>query len=177
MPNPIDQEDLYDAIVLDGKRSPGRVTLSGHNRKVVWNIWQGYSLNGATISLKQIPPIEFTASFYLVKDVAQGLDDYALWDVFRKVIDSTLVGRTPKAVSIYHPDLAANDVKNVVKAEIGGMVHDGRGGATVAVKFQEYRPARVQGGLPTKKPEFDPNADIKRQIDALTKQFQATPWG
>ena len=179
MPNVVDNEDLYNVIVLAGVSSPGQVTLSGHESKVEWDVKSGPSLNGATTTLKARPPIEFSASFYLVKDVAQGLDDFADWDTFRQIIDATVAGKVPKAVDVYHPDLAANDIKSVVKASVGGMTYDGKGGATIVVKFQEYRPPRKQGGTPigSKKGGPDPNADLKAQVSALTAQYQATPWG
>lgn len=180
MPNVIDNEELYNVITLNGVSSPGRVTLSGHNRKHVWDVKGGPSLNGATTTLKQTPPIEFSASFYLVIDPSQGVDDYTAWDQFVPIINATIAnGRTPRAVDIYHPDLAENDIKSVCKAEVGGRVYDGMGGCTIVVKFQEYRPPKKQGGTPlgsTNKAK-DPNADLKAQIDALTAQYAKTPWG
>jgi hypothetical protein len=178
MPNIIDQEDLYNVIVLAGKRSPGKVTLSGHDRKVVWDVQGGPFLNGAIVRYKWTPPVEFTASFYLTKAVADEPDDFTAWPAFQKVIESSVSNpRKPSALPIYHPDLAANDIKSVVKAEIGGMIYDGKGGGTIAVKFQEYRPPRKQEGVPQAKPQPDPNAALKKQLDALTTQYQNTPWG
>lgn len=179
MPNVIDNEELYDIIVVDGVSSGGKVTLSGHDRKVDWDVKGGPSLAGATTTFKSILPIEFTASFYLVKDVAQGIDDFAQWYLFKAVVEATVNGRTPRAKDIYHPDLAANDIKSIVKALVGGMTYDGKGGATVVVKFQEYKPPRKQAGTPkgsgTK--AVDPNADVKAELARAVQQYQATPWG
>lgn len=178
MPNVVDNEDLYNVITLNGVSSPGVVTLSGHDRKVVWDVQQGPFLNGAITRFKAVPPIEFSATFYLVKDIAQGLDDFAAWPAFQKLIDSTIANpRSPRALPIYHPDLAQNDIKSVVKAEVGGFVYDGKGGAHVTVKFQEYRPMRKWDGIPTTKPQNDPNADAKAELKQLTQQYQNTPWG
>jgi len=179
MPNVIDDEDLYNVIVLGGVSSPGKVTLSGHDRVTNWDVKTSPYLNGATTTLKGTPPIEFSASFYLVKDVAQGTDDFADWDTFVQIINTTVAGNKPKALDIYHPDLAANDIKSVVKASIGGMVYDGKGGGTVLVKFQEYRPPRIQGGTPkgSGKGGPDPNQDLKNELNQLTNQYQNTPWG
>lgn len=178
-PNILDNEDLFNVIVLKGVQSPGRVTLSGHDRKHEWDVKFGPSMNGATTTLKGTPPIEFSASFYLLRDVTQGIDDFATWDDFQKLIESSLSGTKPKALDIYHPDLARNDIKSVVKAIVGGMIYDGKGGATVSVKFQEYRPPKKKGGTPlgSQKSGPDPNADIKAQIARLTTQYQNTPWG
>jgi hypothetical protein len=176
MPNVVDNEQIYNVIKLGGKTSPGKVTLSGHNRKVNWNVNAGYALVGATVTFKNVPPIEFTASFYLVKDFAQGIDDYAAWDDFKKVIDSTLAGSKVHALAIYHPDLIENDIKTVCKAEIGGRVYDGRGGCTVAVKFQEYRAPKKLSGAVAEKPQDDPNAALKAEVATLTAKYQQTPW-
>lgn len=188
MPNPIDDEPLYNVVVLGTMPSPGVVTLSGHESKVEWDIKTGPALVGATTTLKAIPPVEFSASFYLVKDPAEGLDDFALWPPFQKLIDST-VGANPlpgiagaksiKAIAIYHPDLASNGIKSVVKASVGGFAYDGKGGGTIVVKFQSYRapklaPASVLG---SQKDPSDPNRDLKEQVARLTQQYQATPWG
>jgi len=182
IPNPIDNPELYDSIVLAGVPSPGRVTLSGHDRKVNWDVKAGPSLSGATTTIKDIPPIEFTATFYLVKDVAQGIDDLALWPEFKALIDSSVDGSKPKALEIYHPDLAVNGITSVCKASVGGVVHDGKGGQTVVVRFQEYRPPKPKGGSPSgakTKPtkKTDPDQAALDQLAALTKQYQETPWG
>jgi hypothetical protein len=178
-PNPLDDELLYDGIVLGGVQSPGKVTLSGHDRKVGWDVVVAKGHKGATTNLKDIPPIEFTASFYLVRDVAQGIDDLADWPAFRTLINSTISGPKPKALDIYHPDLAANDIKSVVLASFGGVVHDGKGGQTITVKFQEYAPPKPKGGSlsGSKKQGPDPDAAAKKQIADLIDQYNSTPWG
>ncbi len=129
---------------------------------------------GASTTYKGEEVAQFTASFYLVKDPVLDLDEFEEWSAFASIIRSSLPPKgKPKALDIYHPDLAANDIKSVCKASIGGMVHDGKGGATVTVKFIEYRPAKKKGGSPsgstskaTTKPP-DPNADLKAQVAAL----------
>lgn len=177
MPNVVDNEDLYNAVVLAGMTSPGKVTLSGHDRQVVWDVKLGPSLNGATTTLKGIPPIAFSAEFYLLKDPAQGIDDFAQWPAFLSLINSTVAGPKPKALDIYHPDLASNDIKSVVKAQVGGTTYDGKGGAKIVVKFQEYRIPRSQGGTPagSQKGGPDPNAPLKAEVARLTTRYQQTP--
>jgi hypothetical protein len=183
-PNPIDNEELFDSIVLGGVSSPGKVTLSGHDRKVTWDVKTAPATKGASTTLKEVPPIEFTATFYLVKDVAQGLDDFADWPAFQDVIESSVNGTTPRALDIYHPDLASQrpPIASVCKAMVGGAVDDGKGGRTIVVKFQEYQPPKPAGGSPSgskAKPDPDPNdpdAAAKAEIAKLTKQYQDTPW-
>ena len=175
MPNVIDNEDLYRAIVLGPDLSPGQVTLSGHDRKIEWDVKAGQSLDGATVTRKKIPPIEFTASFQLVKDDAQGIDDFALWEPFQQVLESMSVSSaTPTARAAYHPDLARNKITSVVVSSIGGMVYDGKGGGRIVVKFQEYRPPKTKGGsvVGAQQTKVDPNADLKAQVVALTTRYQ-----
>lgn len=177
-PNLFDHEDLYNVITLNGQSSPGVMTLSGHDRVINWDVQAGPFVYGAVVRFKSAPPRDFTATFYLVDDRATGVNDFAAWDPFQKLIESTVANpRAPKALTIYHPDLARNKFKSVVLATMGGMTYDGRGGGTIAVKFQEYRPPRKWEGTPTAKPANDPNAAIKAEVDRLTKQYQATPWG
>jgi hypothetical protein len=186
VPNAIDNRDLYDVIVLAGVRSPGVVTLTGHNRKIGWDVKKGPGQSGASTTRTSEDPTEFTASFYLVKDDTQGIDDIAAWPDFLDLIKSTVSGASPKALDIYQPDLAENDIKSVVLSEIGGVVHDGKGGQTRTIKFLEYRPAKAKGGSPngssTKaKPKAgggpDPNAEALAELERLRKQYEATPWG
>lgn len=181
-PSPIDNPELYDRLTLAGVKSPGVVTLAGHDRKAEWDVKKGNAQSGGTTTLAAIPPISFTATFSLVIDPSQGLDELAEWDEFQKVIDATIAGPTPKAVDIYHPDLARNGIKSVVKAVVGGVKHDGKGGQSVVVTFQEYKPPKKKGGSPSgsaaKKPGAgaDPNAAALAELDALTKKYKETPW-
>ncbi len=174
MPNPIDHGELYDSVQLAGRRSPGLVTLSGHDRNQKWDVKAADGAGGASTTYKGEEIAQFTASFYLVLDPVLGLDEFEEWATFAAIIRSSLPPKgKPKALDIYHPDLAANDIKSVCQASISGMVHDGKGGATVTVKFLEYRPAKKKGGTPsgsttkaTTKPP-DPNADLKAQVASL----------
>ncbi len=181
MINAIDNPDLFDVIVLAGVRSPGKVTLSGHDRAVDWDIKKGNGQVGATMTKKGEDPVEFTATFYLVQDLGQGIDDFAAWDAFHALIDSTVNGKKPKALDCYHPDLAANGIKSVVKKSVGGVVHDGKGGQTVTVKLIEYRPPRKAGGSPsgstTGAKKADPNQAALDELAKLTAQYKATPFG
>ena len=178
MPNPVDNEALYDSIVLDNKRSPGRVTLSGHDRKHRWDIKEALGHGGGTTTYKGDSVAQFTAEFTLTRDPVQSLDEFADWEKFAAMIRAMLPkSGQPKARSIYHPDLAANDMKSVSQAGISGLTHDGKGGAKVTVSFLEYRPAKKSAtiGLPTKPTKADPNADLKHEINDVLLPEAARP--
>lgn len=177
--NPVDFSDIYDTIQLDGVTSPGKVTISGHDRTHKWDIKEADGHGGASTTYKGEQLAQPSCSFYLVKDEGLGIDEFAEWESFQTRIEAALpASGTPKALIIYHPDLLANKISLVCPMSIGGMVHDGKGGATVVVKFLEYRPAKKKGGAPVsktaagtpKKP--DPNADLKAEIATLTAQAQ-----
>lgn len=172
--NPIDYEELYNTIELAGVESPGQVTLSGHDREIDWDVKTGPGTSGATTTLKAQKLVEFTATFYLAD-----VDDFDDWPAFQDVLLSSIKGKG-KGLDIYHPDLARNDIKSVVLKSIGGVVHDKKGGQTIAVKLLEYRPPKKinvspVGSASTK--TTDPNAAAKAELAALTSQFKATPWG
>jgi hypothetical protein len=174
--NPVDNPDLYEAIELGGRRSPGKVELSGHDRAAKWDVKTAKGKKGGTTTLDAIAPIEFTATFTL-----STVDEFDEWGAFSKIIRSTIAGTTPKAIDIYHPDLAEQDITSVVQGKIVGRKHDGKGGQVITVTFQEYLPPKPKGGTASgsKKSSkaVDPNQAALDELAALTAQYKETPWG
>lgn len=175
--NPLDHPAAYDHIILGDALSPGVVKITGHDRKIGWDIKKGSGQSGATTTRSSDDPVEFTCSFFLADR-----EDFDDWVEFLAVINSTVAGPTPKALDIYHPDLAEVEIKSVVKATLAGTTHDGMGGQTKVVKFLEYRPPVKKGGTPkgakaSAKKEADPNQAAKDELARLVDQYQKTPWG
>lgn len=185
---PFFHDQAYSTIVLGGKRSPGVVKLSGHNRDKNWDVQAAKGQQGASSALNGDPIGQFQAEFYLsgIGDAFEGPSDFELWDPFQRLIESTTAGPKPTALPIYHPDLARNGFTEVVNGGVGGMIHDGKGGAIIQVKFIEYRPpkpkpaakAQASPSAPTAgqanatKP--DPNAAAKRELAGLLDQARST---
>jgi hypothetical protein len=183
MTTPYEQDADLDSIVLGDKFSPGRVVLSGHDRAKSWDVQSAKGTTGATSKLNGDPIGTFTATFFLAHDDLSDTEtnEFDQWEEFQRVLESMTAGPTPIALPIYHRDLARNKFTEVSVASIGGMVHDGRGGASVVVKFIEYKPAKPKpaagakakpgattpGGAP-KKP--DPNAAAKAELAALVAE-------
>lgn len=176
--NPFIYDEEYSAILLGTARSPGVVTLSGHDRQKNWDVKAAKGQTGASSSLGGDPVGTFKASFYLASDnLDEGEeDDFDRWDKFQFLLEAMNAGTAPAAVPIYHPDLARNNFTEVAVKSIGGMVHDGKGGATVVVEFIEYKPpkpkpaskAKAKPGTSTAaatKP--DPNARAKAELAGL----------
>lgn len=177
-----ENDELFATHLLGTMRSPGVVTFSGHDRPKNWDIKNAKGQAGASTSLNGDNVGSFEASYYLVEDgsEAPGEGQFSQWEVFQRLIKSTTDGPSPKALPIYHPDLADNGFTEVVNGGVSGCVHDGKGGKTYKVKYLEYKPARpkpaakAQGGQPqiaggavggASKP--DPNAAAKAELAAL----------
>ena len=167
-PDPTNDPELFDSILLGDVKSPGVVKLTGHDRKINWDVKAGKGQSGASTTLKDVPLIEFTASFYLASD-----EDIAEWVEFRSMVNLSVAGPKPKSMDVYHPDLAANRIHSVVLASFGGVIHDGKGGQTVTIKFQEYAPPKPKGGAPK---GTNPNAKALAELAALTEEYRKTPW-
>jgi len=174
--NPLTNEDLFDVVVLGGVTSPGKVKISGHDLEAKWDVKTAAGQKGATTTLKEQPPRVVTCVFTLTDE-----DDFDAWPAFQAQIESTINGATPKALDIYHPDLASQRITSVCQGKIGGAVHDGKGGQTRTVTFQEYFPPKKAGGTPkgsvTKTKAPDPNQAALDELAKLTKQYEKTPWG
>lgn len=173
-------DDLFAGILLGTEFSPGVVTLSGHDDWENWKVQKAKGNVGATTKLQGKNVRQFQASFYLVQsseDEPGG--DVTRWEeTFRPLIESTTNGPEPKALGIYHPDLAAAGITEVTSGGISAAKHDGVGGVTYVVRFLEYRPPKPK---PPKKPDAirqgvttlearDPNAEAKAQLRALVAQ-------
>lgn len=175
--NPFDDEDSY-YFAFGGKRWLGEVTISGHERKQQWNIKAAKGQDGASSSREGEPIGEFEVTFHICKDPQPGeVDLFAEWDEMQRIIESTTAGPKPFAQPVYHPDLLRNRYTSASNGGVGGMLHDGKGGATVKVKFIEHRPAKKKPvakaeskGAAKSPTRVDPNAAAKAELEALRQQ-------
>lgn len=183
---PYEQGDDLDFLILGNLHpSPGLLTLSGHDRVQNWDVQAAKGTTGASSQLGGAPIGRFKAAFYLAHDrfADDGTNDFDNWEDFQRLLESLISGPVPSAVPIYHPDLARNKFSEVTIASIGGMIHDGRGGASVTVEFIEYKPpkpkpaagAKAKPAAPVaaagagtgKAKPYDPNAAAKAELAAL----------
>ncbi len=174
-PDPINDEPLFNVIELGGLVSPGVVkSITGHERKINWDVKEGEGQSGASSTLKSVPLRNPSVTFYLADE-----EQIGQWPSFRALCYSTIKGAKPVALDIYHPDLEATEVRSVTLASMGGVVHDGKGGQSITVVFQEYAPPKPKGGSATgsKVKGPDPDAAANAEVARLTKKFAETPWG
>lgn len=182
MINPLDHEEAYNHIILAGVRSPGIVRkITGHDRKVGWDIKKGPGQSGASMTRTSEEPVPFTVEIYLADR-----EDFDAWPAFLALINSTVSGPTPKALDCYHPDLVEQGISSVVKDTSFGTEHDGLGGQIKRVRLIEYRPPKAKGGSPSgskAKPKKadpdpnDPNYAALQELKRLTDEYARTPWG
>lgn len=179
-PNPWDNPDLFDSLVLNGVRSPGKCKLSGHSFKVEWDVQKGAAQKGATLALKSIPLRTFTATFELADPA-----DIEAWPDYERLIYSSIpASGDPVALRCEHPDLASRRITSCVLADLGGVTHADNGGQTIVVQFQQYAPPKKKSGSPsggsgangTYPPKPDPNAAAKAELAALLEQYKQSPW-
>ena len=176
-PNPITNEELFNVLTVGGVNSPGVVTISDNKFVVDWDVKEAKGQTGATTTMNAVKLKRFTATFYLCDQ-----EEFDAWPDFDRLLRSTVIP-SPKAISVYHPDVARQGIDSAVLEEIGGVVHDKRGGQTYAVKMIEYRPPRKSGGSPkgssskASSAANDPNAAALAELRALTQQYKDTPWG
>ncbi len=175
--NPLDHESAFDVLIVGGVRSPGKVTLSGHDRAFEWDVKKVKGQKGASTTFNGEDVAEVTATFFLLRDDVQGIDDLEEWPAFVGLIKSSVSGSNVKALDVYHPDLVANGITQLVPKKIGGAVHDGKGGQTIAITFLEYRAPKPAGGqLRGTKKKPDPDQALLDEVSRLTAQYKATPW-
>lgn len=178
-------DDLLSVIVLGTLSSPGTVKITGHDRNKDWDIQAAKGSAGSSDKLNGDPIGQFTCTFTLGgDDLDDPNDDFVQWEVFQKLVESLTNGPAPIALPIYHPDLARQKITEVSGAGVGGMNHDGLGGATIVIKFIEYKPLKpkpvakaqakpARGGSRGGSSAIlanDPNAAAKAELAGLVAQ-------
>lgn len=155
-----------------GTRSPGTCKLNGFGLKPKWDVKEADGQVGASSSLKGFSIRQGTIDFYLVHDGSSGSNDFEDWRSFRRLVESTINGKTPTALPIYHPDLADAGLTEVCLGPDGISLplYDGRGGVTYSVSFIEYKP-------PKKKPaaKATPKPSANTQTYANTDEGPRYP--
>ena len=163
-------EDLVDVLVFGDRVSPGTVTLTGHDRSWSWDVQKAKGQTGATSQLQGLDLAEFQASFYLAS-----VEDQLAWPAFARVLESTVGGAAPKALAIWHPDLALQKITEACVTMIGGPIRDARGGVTVQVKFIQYSPpkpkppasATAGTGTDGKAQKYEHNKAARNELNGL----------
>jgi hypothetical protein len=176
--NPFDDQDLFAVLQVGDRTSPGVVTLTNHDRGKNWDVKTVKGQDGSTSSYVGSPVGQFKASFKLVKDYETGEDQFELWDEFQAYLETLIDGTTPKAVAIYHPDLARQHITDVTLKGITGMTYDEKGCGYVSVDFIEYKPPKKKkqtktAAAPPKQAKASPKNAREAEVAALTAEWQS----
>lgn len=176
--SPATHPEIYKTLIVNGSESPGAVKLSDFAFEQDWEEQKPKGSTGASSLNRGRKLVRFTATFMLAD-----LEDFEAWDEFDRTLKASVGGPKPRAMLITHPDLLRQGAIDFVVTSIGGMQHDGKGGATVVCKFLEYRPPKPK---PAAKPDAqssatrrgtttvnDPNAQRKAELAALLEQAKA----
>lgn len=173
---PYEFDDLLSTFVVGTTVCPGTVTFPGLSDPENWNVKKAKGSTGASTTLEGKDPRKFTSVIYLADDETG--EQFYIWDTFRAVVESTVVAGKPKAIQVYHPDLARAKITEASKDDIKGPVYDGKGGATYTIDWIEFRPPKpkpparavAQAAGATSNPgrdTYDPNAAAKAELEGL----------
>ncbi len=150
--DPLASPGECDALIAMGVQSPGVATLmSGGTRRYNWDIKQAPGVQGYVMTYrgwKGGELIVFRFAFFLdpglteeqARETSQVRDFYNTW-IPLFAIDARKI--RPQPVSVYQPQLAANDIDALVCESIGPMTTDGNMKWWVDMSFYEFRPPRL----------------------------------
>lgn len=182
---PYEFDDLLSVLTLGTLVAPGKCTVQGLEDPENWNVSKAKGSTGASTKLEGKAPREFSTMHELADD-GDGVEFYA-WDTFRALVDSTTNGAEPKALPIYHPDIARAHITEASKKNVKGPVYDGKGGAVYTIDWIEFRPPKPKppararatsagssatGADGATRDRYDPNAAAKAELESLLTEAQ-----
>lgn len=192
--NAFDDAEFFDAVIVEDQISPGKVTITGHDWAEKWETKEQQGATGEVALHKgqEVRPFQLTFDLVLDPEDPEGESDFDRWQLFAELLRSSTSGPEPRALFIFHPDLASNMITSVVLVSIGGMIRsEDPGRAQVQVVLRPYDPARdkpvkpaTAGGgsgsgsaTPTAPgeapPKPDPNAAAKEELAQLLDAAEA----
>ena len=159
----------WDVLLIGGKVTPGVVTISGNDLGIGWDIQNATGMSGAITRRINEPLKKFDAEFELSNEQDEnGVNDFERWDEIQVLLKSLVPpGKKPRAVDVFHPDLARNEITSATVANIGGCTLDGKGGGKIKVSFIEFRPPKPNKPVASTKTEGD------KKIDAANAKIKA----
>ena len=161
--------------------------VSGADREYKYDVKEGKGTKGATTTFTNVSPAKFQIKYFM-----WAFDHFVGWDVFVLLHRYDPTKKAAQAYDIYHPALAANEIKSVVTAKIGQPNYveggEGMGMTSITVDYLEYFPAGKSSAVSTPNgssgnaPKWvpappagdkpDPIAEAQQQVDELGKQAQ-----
>ena len=164
---------------LGGVKTPGTIPvggLRGFKRETGWDVKKGKGTKGATLTLKDQPPVEGTVICQLT--TAQ---DFADWDDFvANVLDTDPETQQAEGLSWYYPGHVSISLSVVVIKHYTGIEYQGRGMYHGTFEIIEWGPPPAKSIVQTpaqEKPDANdpdtPPAPEDPRLVALQAQLKA----
>lgn len=135
--DPITRSNEWHKFVLKGRESPGTIPkggVKGFKRETGWDIQKGKGTKGASLIVKEVPPV--TGSFTLQLFTLQDFKD---WDAFCTdvlLIDAEL--QKSEGLSVYYPSFGQIALNTVVVHWFTPTAHEGKALYHVEVALIEW---------------------------------------
>lgn len=174
MISPSNNETLWGRLRVGGAISPGQCRISGPGLVIGWDVANASASSGGVTTRINEPIKEFEAEFELTDEEDElNISDFDRWDDFEKVLLSSSSRAKPKALPVYHPDLARVGITAAVLKSIGPVQLDGKGGGKIKVAFIEYKPPKKYVSTQVKT-EGDKKIDgAVAEINRLQEEWKA----
>jgi hypothetical protein len=136
--DPIKNSNLWAIFVLKGWNSPGSIPkggVKGFKRETGWDEKKGKGTQGATLTLKSMPPAKGSFTIQLITP-----QDFADWDAFvANVLSINPAQQQAQGLSIYYPGFSSIGLTTVVVASYSAPEHQGKGLYHVEVHLIEWQ--------------------------------------
>lgn len=174
-PNPYVDRGPWGVVAVSGFTLPGIVrSIDGAAKPEDWNVQKGTAKSGATTVWKGTKLAESMKILLGLMNADQFAEYYTARDTLRPKI-----GTKPPSHTIVNPHINFSDITRVTCRDVGPPTWVESGGYwTGLVELLEFNPPRPANTGVANRPragvesDFDPNADVKRQLDAALEEAQ-----
>jgi hypothetical protein len=136
--SPISHAGRWHTMMIGGLTTPGTIPrggIRGFKRETGWDKKLGKGTQGATLTLKTMPPVEGEVTLQLFTD-----QDFADWDQFvSDVLSIQPAKQSAKGLPIYYPGFSSIALTTVVIKDYTGPEHQGKGMYHVKIQLLEWQ--------------------------------------
>jgi hypothetical protein len=123
-----------DKLLLAGRMSPGICEIDGASSPREWEEIKGYGWSGGILKFLGVRLSHFTVRFHLYDE-----RDWEDWAVFRPLLFKPPIGKRPRALDVWHPQLVQVGISSVQVEDLLAPVQSDDGVWTIEVKLVETR--------------------------------------
>jgi hypothetical protein len=182
--NPLTSSATWRYFLLNGVPSPGTIVrpngMKGFVRETGWDEKAGKGTQGATLTLKTMPPakgsftLQLFQALYNANASYPGVDDFGDWDAFvEQVLAIGPKEQQASGLNISYPGLASVGVYKVVVKSYTPPVYMGKGLYHVTIELIEWQqPPPVSVVKTVAKTAPDQSAGPGQQINPQVQNLQ-----